>query len=113
MLNLGLLPDVVDCEGDPVRNAPRLGDRLAHGTVEPIARTVFKALRARLGWLRGSLRGHCNRGLKSPGAASTIAAELSVSERVAFRQSEDKSLVTFNGAKSIASLVEQIRRKWP
>jgi hypothetical protein len=32
---------------------------------------------------------------------------------VAFRQSEDDSLVTFNGTKSIASLVEQIRRKWP
>jgi hypothetical protein len=32
---------------------------------------------------------------------------------VAFRQSKDNSLVIFNGAQSIASLVEQIRRKWP
>jgi hypothetical protein len=32
---------------------------------------------------------------------------------VAFRQSPDHSLVTVNGSPSIATLVEQIRKKWP
>jgi hypothetical protein len=102
MLNLGLLPDVVDCEGDPVRNAPRLGDRLAHGTVEPIARTVFKALPARLGWarhrLRGSLRGHCNRGLKSPGARRPRIAEGGVPVRLQAKKPHNAADLRINAS---------------